>query len=642
MTLDRLSEAIALIKAGRQDNARPILLQILKEDPRNETAWLWLVQTLPTDEQRIAALEQCLKFIPNSQRARLGLENLRARKTPPAVPPVEKPSGPTLPPAQVKPPFSQQVGQTPASRQELPDLPLRPAKSQSSSSPVPAPLAEVEKKPSRMAALVNPGAPAPTLTPEPEPETAFRRPESKKGPRLNGVDIGAISLIVLIVLSMAGYLLWERFGPAVASRLGWVSPAGSTATASSMGTQTAAALLAPTITPTLTETFTPIPSITPSPTVTVTPIPISLPAPVYFISGLIGGDESDPSPSSYQVWRMETNGITLTQLTFEPSRVVALDVSPQDGSLAYISNNQLILADANGNNRQVLAGGPLPATPSENDGAIEVSSPVWSPDGKSLAYGLNGVNIYTLATGKTTSLIADTIPAADKPQDLRLYEPWSWSPDGRRILARIGGQECDSMTILPAAGGNPPASFNAENSLFIWTGDSQTLYSANPVPGGPCDSQGGLWRVDAATGTVTALDANTADSAVLHLYGWLKLTPAGRLLYFYHEAPAAALNGQTFPHNLYSSDPDGVTDRTVLGQEQFYFFDEDQYLAGGSNTFGEVLWSPDGSLAVLFAARAAGGIQQFWLVRTDGSPVLRLTDMPGSHLRWGVPSSGAH
>ena len=87
MTEDRFDQAIDLIKSGEAERARPILLELLKADPNNESAWLWLVQCLSTPAQRIAALEQCLKHNPNSQRAKWGLAQLKPRQASPAAKP---------------------------------------------------------------------------------------------------------------------------------------------------------------------------------------------------------------------------------------------------------------------------------------------------------------------------------------------------------------------------------------------------------------------------------------------------------------------------------------------------------------------------------------------------------------------------
>jgi len=48
----------------------------------------------------------------------------------------------------------------------------------------------------------------------------------------------------------------------------------------------------------------------------------------------------------WQVFRTGLDGASIQQLTFEPLNVDAYDVSPTDGALAFVTNNQLFLADA--------------------------------------------------------------------------------------------------------------------------------------------------------------------------------------------------------------------------------------------------------------------------------------------------------
>lgn len=80
-----LSQAIALIKRGWKAEARPILIALLKSDPHNESAWLRLVETMSTDAEREATLEQCLKANPESVKARQALESLKSRPETPAA-----------------------------------------------------------------------------------------------------------------------------------------------------------------------------------------------------------------------------------------------------------------------------------------------------------------------------------------------------------------------------------------------------------------------------------------------------------------------------------------------------------------------------------------------------------------------------
>jgi hypothetical protein len=74
-----LDQIIALIKAGRKQEAQGLLLQLLRDNPQQETAWLWLVETMPDVPKQIRTLEECLKYFPNSQAAQRGLIALRQR-----------------------------------------------------------------------------------------------------------------------------------------------------------------------------------------------------------------------------------------------------------------------------------------------------------------------------------------------------------------------------------------------------------------------------------------------------------------------------------------------------------------------------------------------------------------------------------
>ncbi len=80
--VEDISQAIALIRAGQKEEAQRFLVSLLQTDPKNEAAWLWLAETLPSDMLRISALEQCLEHIPGSKPARMALEVLKARQTP--------------------------------------------------------------------------------------------------------------------------------------------------------------------------------------------------------------------------------------------------------------------------------------------------------------------------------------------------------------------------------------------------------------------------------------------------------------------------------------------------------------------------------------------------------------------------------
>jgi hypothetical protein len=113
-----LEGALSAIKGGEIARGQRLLWQYLQADPQDEKAWLWLAQTLPDDERRLKAMEECLKHNPESQIARRAVQQLRARLQPTAmVPDMEKPA--MQPAPQGSPLPEEQLPAEPA----LPELP---------------------------------------------------------------------------------------------------------------------------------------------------------------------------------------------------------------------------------------------------------------------------------------------------------------------------------------------------------------------------------------------------------------------------------------------------------------------------------------------------------------------------------------
>jgi len=80
-TTELLQKGIALAKAGRREEARDILLQVVEQDERNESAWLWISGVVDTDDDKAIALENVLTLNPNNEWARRGLQ-LMGRSSP--------------------------------------------------------------------------------------------------------------------------------------------------------------------------------------------------------------------------------------------------------------------------------------------------------------------------------------------------------------------------------------------------------------------------------------------------------------------------------------------------------------------------------------------------------------------------------
>jgi dipeptidyl aminopeptidase/acylaminoacyl peptidase len=335
--------------------------------------------------------------------------------------------------------------------------------------------------------------------------------------------------------------------------------------------------------------------------------PSLLPRSLYFL----GVDNQTIS----QIFRLERDGRTKTQLTFEPANVDDYDISPADGSLIYVTEDQLIWVNADGSNRHVLVEGG--------------TQPVFSPDGKRLAYARGGLNLYDLSTGATTLVFEDHPLEGSLPPET--YAPLSFSPDGTKLLVTIGHPPDSPATAAiytPAT--NVLAQFAGSNQALTccnfyggaeWTPDSSSFYSvASQV-----DSSykfGELWRVDAASAAVTT--ALTPRDMTINLPKEPYLAPDGQLYFFlgtygidsgFFDAPVL---------ELVRSTPDGVTGRTVLRSENFVLMNE-------------ALWAPDASLVIVATQptrdRDQGGVLELYY--TDGQKSEIWLAPLGRQMKWG-------
>jgi hypothetical protein len=74
-----LDEGIAALRAGRKDEARSKLMQVIKADERNEYAWFYLSEAVDNDEDRQICLENVLTINPAHERAETELKALEAK-----------------------------------------------------------------------------------------------------------------------------------------------------------------------------------------------------------------------------------------------------------------------------------------------------------------------------------------------------------------------------------------------------------------------------------------------------------------------------------------------------------------------------------------------------------------------------------
>ena len=324
-----------------------------------------------------------------------------------------------------------------------------------------------------------------------------------------------------------------------------------------------------------------------------------------------------------QVFRIERDGATTRQVTFEPADVNGFDVSLADGSVVYISNNQLLWVDVNGSGRRLLVdGGQIDQI---NPFVSTLRDPVFSPNGGTIAYGYKGLNFYSLASGVSNLVIENQLDDLGNnaifPKEL--YSPARYSPDGTKLLVTLGYYEGASSAIYNIASNTLVRLNGGEGALLCcgreqWTSDGSAFYSASSTMG---MFNSGLWQVDASTGQVITLFTSSYDAGIFNYASDPYLAPDGRL-YFFFFTSNTELNQRT-PLQLARSAPDGVTGREILR----------------SNTFelmNEALWAPDASFVVVAMGQTQdtyyGG--QAEVTYLDGRPSMVLTTF-AQDMKWG-------
>ena len=84
MPSSRFQQAIEAINVGHTETGKRLLVGILKDDPRNELAWLWLSGVYTAPEQRRICLEHVLDINPKNAAAMRGLANLGSQPQSPS------------------------------------------------------------------------------------------------------------------------------------------------------------------------------------------------------------------------------------------------------------------------------------------------------------------------------------------------------------------------------------------------------------------------------------------------------------------------------------------------------------------------------------------------------------------------------
>ena len=79
--MDKLKQAVAYIKSGDIEKGRQLLVEIIKQNPRDENAWLWMSKCVKTSEQRRDCFERVLKINPQNPHAIKGLSRIKQSRS---------------------------------------------------------------------------------------------------------------------------------------------------------------------------------------------------------------------------------------------------------------------------------------------------------------------------------------------------------------------------------------------------------------------------------------------------------------------------------------------------------------------------------------------------------------------------------
>ena len=357
-----------------------------------------------------------------------------------------------------------------------------------------------------------------------------------------------------------------------------------------------------------------------------TQVDFVLPAPLHFLRG-------------WQIWRVTRDCATLHEVTHEPTPVTDFDVSPADGALVYVTDNQLIHTDERGENRQALVVGPsLPPVDgyltSLNDRSHisgRVATPRWSLDGERIGYVHNGLKVISLPSSEVQSLRPnDPVPERSPEQRDEGYEGpllfmsvVAWSPNSLHLLAEAYRYPLSSLydrlvTVKTLAEGRLPL-FSCGPCHFVWSADSQYFYMANPSEGGSAALM--RYAMEAGQSTHRGLDV-PARSA--YFYAYPHLPNPDQVYYFMATTPDPWEPPEAF--RMYRGPAAGWGGPALLREDRW--------------PIETALWARDGSGALVATSSAANRVPADTLVwlPVDGGPAIALPIRGARRLRWGVES----
>ena len=148
------------------------------------------------------------------------------------------------------------------------------------------------------------------------------------------------------------------------------------------------------------------------------------------------------------IWRVGSTGHHAKRIIPGPTFQDCPSYAPNGKRFVFCRNDpnagiDLVVADADGSNAQILAGTPNGGT------AFGPTEPDWSPDGKRIAFIQNGGGGADIGSIKPNGTGAQTLVATGKTE----IDP-AYSPDGKQIAyAALINEDTTYIRRAPVAGG---------------------------------------------------------------------------------------------------------------------------------------------------------------------------------------------
>jgi Tol biopolymer transport system component len=299
-----------------------------------------------------------------------------------------------------------------------------------------------------------------------------------------------------------------------------------------------------------------------------------------------------------RAWVVATGCVLLAMLAAVPPTANAA-FPGQNGKLVLLAGNScLYTIDPDGSNLQQISD------------ACSFSNPVWSPDGKKIAYAYGDIHVINADGSGDTNVTSGVGQGGE-------HDP-SWSPDGTRIAY-------EQATIDP------------ETNLFeehVWTSNVDGTNHVRLAPS-MCKTLNPLWHPD---GTRIAFDGYPTVAADGYCYApdrgkWLinpdgsgqvplptdgidSWSPDGSMVAF--SPSPSPCGGRSESCQVYVQPADGATPATPVGP------------VGGRKP----RWSPDGKKLAFLRATAFGQPSYLWTMNADGTEVTLLTTFEAVDVDW--------